>query len=469
MRVFPHPASAPVLMLYSAVTPTLGHVIGVSERESVFEELRPPLTEAEALLEADRCLECGGAFAPAPCTEACPAQVDVASFVGSIAAGDITAAAQTIFRENLLGGTCARVCPVEFFCEGACVLHHEGRPPIAIAALQRFATDRAFEQGASARRALPATGRHIAVIGAGPAGLTCAGELAARGHAVVVYDEREEPGGLVRYGIAPYRQSRDPLPAEARLLEELGVELRLGTSVKTPAKLRAIEEEADAIFLGVGMGADLEAELPGSDLPGVWESLPFISALKTGRPPEVGQRVVVIGGGNTAIDVARESVRLGAGVVALLYRRTEAEMPAYPHEVAEAREEGVEVVRLTAPVRFLGVDRLDGIECVRMRIGARDESGRRRPEPVPGTEHVIPADTAVKALGQAPRSDFLSWIDGLALGRGRIDVDPETGRTGNPKYFAGGDAVSGGATVVEAVRDAKVAARGIDAWLRSGR
>jgi glutamate synthase (NADPH/NADH) small chain len=179
--------------------------------------------------------------------------------------------------------------------------------------------------------------------------------------------------------------------------------------------------------------------------------------------------VVVIGGGNTAIDVARESVRLGAGVVALLYRRTEAEMPAYPHEVAEAREEGVEVVRLTAPVRFLGVDRLDGIECVRMRIGARDESGRRRPEPVPGTEHVIPADTAVKALGQAPRSDFLSWIDGLALGRGRIDVDPETGRTGNPKYFAGGDAVSGGATVVEAVRDAKVAARGIDAWLRSGR
>jgi glutamate synthase (NADPH/NADH) small chain len=217
------------------------------------------------------------------------------------------------------------------------------------------------------------------------------------------------------------------------------------------------------------MGEDVDAGLPGSDLPGVWDSLPFIEAMKTGRTPEIGRRVVVIGGGNTAIDDARESLRLGAGVVALLYRRTEAEMPAYPHEVAEAREEGVEVVRLTAPVRFLGVHRLDGVECVRMRLGARDESGRRRPQPVPGSEHVIQADTAVKAIGQAPRSEFLSWIDGLELAHGRIAVDPETGRTGNPKYFAGGDAVSGGATVVEAVRGAKLAASAIDTWLRSER
>ena len=159
----------------------------------------------------------------------------------------------------------------------------------------------------------------------------------------------------------------------------------------------------------------------------------------------------MIGGGNTAVDVAREAVRLGAEVVALLYRRTEEEMPAYAHEVAEAREEGVRVVRLTAPVRFVGSDRLEGVECVRMRLGARDESGRRRPEPIPGTEYVVPADTAVKAIGQAPRSELLSWVDGLVLERGRIRVDPETGRTGEPRYFAAGDAVSGGATVVEAV------------------
>jgi glutamate synthase (NADPH/NADH) small chain len=435
------------------------------ESEMLFEELRRPLSEAEARLEADRCLECGGPYGPAPCAAACPAGIDVARFIAQIAEGEPTAAAGTIFDENLLGGTCSRVCPVEILCEGACVLHHEGRPPIAIGALQRYATDRAFEREPRPRPAAPATGRLIAVIGAGPAGLVCAGELAARGHAVTVYDERAEPGGLVRYGIAPYRQSREPLPAEARLLERLGVELRLGTRIDSPAKLQALEAEVDALFLGVGLGADLEVDLPGGELPGVWESLPFIEALKTGRPPAVGRRVVVIGGGNTAIDVAREAVRLGAEVVALLYRRTEAEMPAYAHEVAEAREEGVKIVRLTAPVRFVGNGRLEGVECVQMRLGVRDDSGRRRPEPVPGSEHIVPADTAVKAIGQAPRSELLSWIDGLRLDGGRIRVDPETGRTTNPKYYAAGDAVSGGATVVEAVRSAKAAARAIHTWL----
>ncbi len=433
--------------------------------EALFEELRPPLDEPAAVLEADRCLECGGAHAPAPCTVACPAGIDVPRFVAQIAAGDPPAAAATIFAENLLGGTCARVCPVEMLCEGACVLHHEGRPPIAIGALQRFATDRAFETHLPPRPPAPTNGRRVAVIGAGPAGLVCAGELAASGYAVTVYDERREPGGLVRYGIAPYRQTNEPLPEEARMLAELGVEFRLGTPIDSPTVLRELEANADVVFLGLGMGGDVDLALPGDDLEGVWESLPFIEALKTGSAPAVGRRVVVIGGGNTAVDVAREAVRLGADVVALLYRRTEEEMPAYPHEVAEAREEGVRVVRLTAPVRFVGGKRLEGVECVRMRLGERDESGRRRPEPVPGSEHVVPADTAVKAIGQMPRSALYSWIDSLELDGGRIRVDPETGRTTHPKYFAAGDAVSGGATVVEAVRGAKIAARGIDALL----
>jgi glutamate synthase (NADPH/NADH) small chain len=432
-------------------------------------ELRPPLSKAEALLDADRCLECGSPHAPAPCAVACPAGIDVPRFVAQIAAGEPAAAAETIFAENLLGGTCARVCPVEVLCEGACVLHHEGRPPIRIGALQRFATDRAFEEGPTSRHVAPPTGRRVAVIGAGPAGLVCAGELATRGYAVTVYDERQEPGGLVRYGIAPYRQTRDPMPNEARMLEALGVELRLGTPIDTPGKLRSLEAQADAVVLGIGMGADLEVRLPGDELQGVWESLPFIEALKTGPPPKVGRRVVVIGGGNTAIDVAREALRLGGEVVALLYRRTEEEMPAYAHEVAEAREEGVQIVRLTAPVRFVGNGRLEGVECMQMRLGARDASGRRRPEPVPGSEHVVPADTAVKAIGQAPRSELLSWIDGLELDGGRIRVDPETGRTTNPKYFAAGDAVSGGATVVEAVRGAKLAVRAIHARPGEGR
>jgi glutamate synthase (NADPH/NADH) small chain len=206
--------------------------------------------------------------------------------------------------------------------------------------------------------------------------------------------------------------------------------------------------------------------LPGRELPGVWDSLPFIEALKTGDAPDVGGAVAVIGGGNTAIDVAREAVRLGASEVTLLYRRTRAEMPAYAHEVAEAEEEGVSFLWLTAPIRFVGDERLEGVECRSMRLGDADETGRRRPVPVPGTELVLRADTAVNAIGQRPRGEFFGLIDGLELEDGRPKVDPETGQTTTPKFFAAGDAVNGGATVVEAVREAKIAARGVDDWVR---
>ncbi len=435
------------------------------EVDPLFVELRPPLAPAEAWLEADRCLECGGPHAPAPCLLACPAGVDVPRFVAEIAAGDADGAAATIFRENLLGGTCARVCPVEVLCEGACVLVHEGRAPIAIGALQRFAVDGALERGVPLREPLPANGRHVAVVGAGPAGLACAGELAALGYAVTVYDERSELGGLARYAIAPYRQLREPLPAEGRALARLGVVFRLGERIDGD-RLREIAGAADAVFLGVGMGADTEVAYPGDQLEGVWESLPFIEALKTGTPPPVGRRVVVVGGGNTAVDVACESVRLGAESVTMVYRRGEAEMPAYAHEIDEARAEGVEIRFLTNPVRFVGRGRLEAVECLRMRLGEPDESGRRRPEPVPDSEFLIPADTVVKAIGQRPRAELPEWIPGLELEGGAVKVDAATGRTGNPKFFAGGDVVNGGASVVEAVRDAKRAARAIDEWVQ---
>jgi dihydropyrimidine dehydrogenase (NAD+) subunit PreT len=433
---------------------------------ALFEELRPPIDASKAAVEADRCLECGGPYAPAPCAVACPAGVDVPGFIAQLSVGDPAGAAETILEENLLGATCARVCPVEVLCEGACVLRHEGRPPIAIGALQRYAVDWALEHGAELRPLAPSNGSRVAVLGAGPAGLTCAGELAARGYAVTVYDEREEVGGLVRYAIAPYRQQREPLPAEARGLEALGVRIELGRRIGDRAALEAAAAEADAVFLGIGMGADTEATYPGDELHGVWESLPFIEALKTGAPPEVGESVVVVGGGNTAIDVAVEARRLGAREVTLLYRRTEAEMPAYPHEVEEAREEGVRFQWLATPVRFLGDSRLEAVECRLMRLGEPDASGRRRPEPMAGTEFTIRADTAVKAIGQRPRAEIAEWVDGLELERGRLKVDPKTGRTTNPKFFAGGDAVNGGDSVVEAVAAGKRAARAIDEWLR---
>ena len=434
---------------------------------SVFTELRPPLADEEALAAADLCLECAGR-APAPCIIACPADVDVPSFVEAIAHGDPRRAAETIFAENFLGATCARVCPAEVLCEGACVLEHEGRRPVSIAALQRYATDWAFANDVFPRAPAQPNGRRVAVIGAGPAGLACAGELAASGYSVTVFDEREEVGGLVRYAIAPYRQQREPLPDELRALEALGVELRLGVRITCRDELERIADGADAVFLAVGMGADVQARYPGDHLLGVWESLRFVEALKTGHPPDVGRRAIVIGGGNTAIDVAREARMLGAEVT-LVYRRTDAEMPAYPHEVQEARDEGVHFEWLAAPVSFLGAFRLEGVECRRMRLGEPDESGRRRPEAVPGSEFTLPADCAIKAIGQQPRAELLDWVDELELRGGTLEIDPETGRTGNPKFFAAGDVTNGGATVVEAVRGAKRAARAIDEWLGGAR
>jgi dihydropyrimidine dehydrogenase (NAD+) subunit PreT len=434
--------------------------------EAVFEELIPPLTEEQALVEADRCLECGGPYAEAPCVVGCPADVDVPAFVAAIARGEYDEAARTIFGENILGGTCARVCPVEELCASVCVLEHEGRAPIEIGRLQRFAAERALSLDLPLRRrTLPYNWFRVAVIGAGPAGLAAAGELAARGYTVTVYDERVEPGGLVRFGIAPYRQQREPLPKEARLIAELGVSFELGISIDSHQALAFIEEEADAIVLAVGAGPDSETSYPGDDLEGVWNSLPFIEAIKTGHPPEVGPSVAVIGGGNTAIDVAREAVRLGAADVVVLYRRTVDEMPAYALELQEAREEGVRFEWLTVPVRFTGYGRLNGVECLRARLAEPDASGRRRPVEVPGSEFIVPVDTAVKAIGQQPRAEFLRWIEGLELDGGALRVDPATGQTGNTKYFAAGDAINGGATVVEAVRGAKIAAAGIDAWL----
>jgi glutamate synthase (NADPH/NADH) small chain len=437
----------------------------VTQPELTFAELRPPLGPAEAVVEADRCLECGGPHAPAPCAVACPAGVDVARFIAEIAEGAPGAAAATIFEENILGGTCARVCPVEVLCEAACVLEHEGRGPIAIGALQRYATDWHFEHGAPIRAAAAPNGHQVVVIGAGPSGLTCAAELAARGYAVTVFDEREEIGGLVRYAIAPYRQVRDPLADEERAFTELGVELRLGTKIESREHLEALADGADAVFLGVGLGEDTKVSYPGDDLHGVWESLPFIAAIKTGHAPSIGDRVVVIGGGNTAIDVAREAIRLGADDVTILYRRTEAEMPAYPHEIEEAREEGVRFRFLAAPVAFLGESLLVDVQCVEMALGEPDESGRRRPVPLEGSEFTIPADTVVKAIGQEPRSELAAWVDGLQLERGKVAVD-EDGRTGNRKFFCGGDAINGGASVVQAVRDGKRAAAAIDEEVR---
>jgi len=424
---------------------------------TAFPELRPPLASDAALLEADRCLFCAGPYAPPPCAAACPAGVDVPRFVREIADGRPLAAANTIFRDNLLGATCARVCPVEVLCEGACVLLHEGRKPIEIARLQRYATDAALDAGIPLRETAPSNGLKVSVVGAGPAGLACAGELASRGFAVVVYDAHDEVGGTVRTAIAPYRQVVDPLPAEREALARVGVEFRFDTRIGSREQLTALVETSDAVFLGVGLGPDRPLEVPGTELPGYWQSLEFVEALKHGDQPAVGERVVVLGGGNTAIDVARESVRLGADRVTLAYRRTRELMPAYDFEVDEAEEEGVAFEWLAAPVELVGKERVEGILFDRLRLGEPDEHGRNSLEPT-GERFLLLADTVVAAIGQAAQPELLEWA---LAGRGGIDVDG-SGRTSARRVYAGGDAINGGASVVQAVAEGRRAALAIE-------
>ena len=432
----------------------------------VFQELRPALAADVALAEAERCLECGSITAPAPCTVACPADVDVPGFIARIVEGRPEAAADIIFASNPLGGSCARVCPTEMLCEGSCVLETAGRRPVTIGRLQRFATDAAFAAGTAMPKPVLENGKRVAVIGAGPAGMACGATLAPLGYHVEIFDARSEVGGLVRYAIAPYRQLREPLPKEAERLQAMGVAIHLETPIRGKEDLRRLESEFDAIFLGVGLGEDADVRYDGDDLDGVYESLPFIEAVKDGLSPKVGRRAAVIGGGNTAMDCAREALRLGAEDVVVLYRRTEAEMPAFRHEVLEAKEDGIRFLWLTLPVAFMGEGQVSVVRCERMELGEPDASGRRRPQRVPGSAFDLPVDTVIKAVGQRYHTGFLAQIPGLQHERGPLEVDAITGQTGNPKFFAGGDAVNGGGTVVEAVRHGKIAAMGIDRYLR---
>lgn len=454
----------------------------------VSRDAHPTMETAVAVLEAEACLQCGGPCTSAPCVGACPAGIDIPGFIRDIAEGKPVEAAAKIFADNILGGTCSRVCPVEVLCEGSCVLLKEGRRAIQIGRLQRYATDKGLEQGSVVPlpRADLRRRESIGIIGAGPAGLACAAELAQLGYHVVVYECRDFPGGLVTRGIAPYKQQYRPLPEEVEQIKQLGVQIRFGVTVGKQISVEQLRETHEAIFIGAGMGDDMPAKIPGEWLPNVWESLKFIEALKLGPQDglKIGKRVAVIGGGNTAIDVAREAVMLrkaevsvtntavdvarqammlGATQVVMLYRRGEADMPAFAHEVALAKREGVELMTQVAPVEFVGTDHVTGVKCVRMRLGAPDASGRPRPEPIPGSEFIVEADTVVKAIGQKPHTDLFNAL-GITMQGNAVQIDQEM-RTSVAGIFAGGDCVNGGATVVQSVRDGRKAARAINRML----
>ncbi|MCL4464945.1 MAG: NAD(P)-dependent oxidoreductase [Chloroflexi bacterium] len=422
-------------------------------------EVTPPFSSQAALDEAARCLYCFDA----PCAQACPAAVDVSAFIRKITTGNLRGAARVILQANPLGASCARVCPVDELCEGACVVGKTNRP-VAIGRLQRSVTDWAAANSKSVLRAGRPTGKRVAVIGGGPAGLTCAAELAQLGHAVTVFEAREKAGGLNTYGIVPLRLPLENSLAEVEMVRGLGVAIRTGVAVGRDVQPEDLLRDYDALFVAIGLGGGAHLGVPGEELSGVYEALDLIAAAKLGDLGHIriGERVAVVGGGNTAIDAATVARRLGAREVTVVYRRGQEEMPAYKYEVDFARGEGVNFQWLAAPVRIVGKGQVAGLECVRTQLAAPDESGRRRPQPVPSSKYVMAVDTVIKALGQAPLASTIARL-GLQVKGGRLEVDAETGRTSQPRIFAGGDCVSGGGEVVFAVQQAKRAARGIHA------
>ncbi len=427
-----------------------------------FPDLHPPFDTVGALAEANRCLFCFDA----PCTQACPTHIDVPRFIKKIATDNMEGSARTILDANILGASCARACPVEVLCEGACVYHRYNKQPIQIGRLQRYAMDwlhvndlpLPFTPGEE-------TGKHVALLGAGPASLACAAELRRRGVQATIFDARPLPGGLNTYGIAEYKLPLHESLREIDLLAQLGVKFRCNTLVDG-AMLDTLEAEYDAIFLGVGLGAIHQLGIHGEDSQGVTNALDWIADYKSGKLTASPPRVAVIGAGNTAIDAAIAAVRLGAEEVTTIYRRGPEQMSAFRFEYEHAKAEGVRFLWHVQPVsirRSLLRHQVDAIE-----LQALESTPDGSLIPAKGSTTKLAVDAIVLAIGQATHTAFIAsdaTHPKLKLERGRILIDRATGQTSNPKYFAGGDCTNGGREVVDAVADGKRAGIAMAAWL----
>jgi glutamate synthase (NADPH/NADH) small chain len=431
--------------------------------EERFREYCPPLSEREATVEANRCLYCHDA----PCMVACPTHIDIPTFIRKISTGNVKGSAKTILESNLMAATCARVCPVEELCEGACVLKEDQEKPIMIGRLQRYAMDYAAEKKLKFFQQGKPNGKKAAIIGAGPAGLSCAGELTKLGFDVTVFERKNLAGGLSTYGIVVFREPVEVALAEVKLVEELGVKIKTSMTVGTDIKFEQIVDDFDAVFVAMGLGAVPEMEIPGEELAGVVDGLEFIEETKVKPLDQIryGKRVCIIGAGNTAIDCATIARRLGAERVTMVYRRSEAEMPAYHFEYQFALGEGVSFMFLTQPIEIIGKGKVEGLRCIRMDLGEPDASGRRAPVPVPDSEFTLSCDQVIKAIGQKKFSTVIHLLSthyGITTTKGYLDVD-NGNRTAHTKIWAGGDCVrsKGEASTVMAVQDGKIAASSI--------
>jgi dihydropyrimidine dehydrogenase (NAD+) subunit PreT len=422
--------------------------------ETRFQDLHPALSGQAAVVEANRCLNCFDA----PCMSACPTHIDIPGFIKKIARDNLTGSALRILEANVLGLSCSRVCPVDVLCEGSCVMHGRGERAIAIGLLQRHAMEHFYDNGAQVPwKPTVERPQRIACIGAGPASLACAAALRREGFSVTIYEKRALPGGLNSHGVAEYKLQVSDSLREVEFIRSLGVAIETGQSIGDNVSLQELEREFDAIFLGIGLGEGNLLNLSGEDVPEIIDALRYIEAYKLRALLPTGARVVVIGGGNTAIDAACAAKLLGVDEVTIAYRRGEEEMPAFAFEIEHAREHGVRFLFQAAPVAL----KAGAVEFQRMRLIGPDASGRRKSEPEPGAAFTVACDTVIPAIGQAKLIGLLEQVSNIKLRNGSVVIDSATGRTSNPKYFAGGECVSGGREVVDAVAEGKRAALGI--------
>jgi len=442
-----------------------------------FKSMRKGLDLPQAIAEADRCLLCHDA----PCSKSCPADTRPAEFIRKLRFRNVTGAIRTIKENNILGGACGELCPTHRLCEMACSARFVSlaRPdgadrPIPIGKIQRFLVEHSWQIGFKPLRKSAARTEAIAVVGSGPAGLSCAAELAKNGYPVTVFESRPEPGGVLRYGVVSYRFNLDFLRNELKDIEDLGVEFKCRHPIEGPSGAeRLLENGFRAVFLAPGLWAADTLAARTQPINGVYSSVNYLSALRDGRFRETadrvaGKTVAVIGGGPVAMDCVESATRLGAGDVYLVYRRSYAQMPAEPDERIEAQQAGVHFLLLNQPVDYVigRGRRLKGLKLVRTRLGAPDASGRRSPKPVRGSEWVLDCDVAIEAIGNRPVSKSPGWYPRVKLdGNNLIQVNPRTGRTSVRGIFAGGDIVRGPALVVQAVADGKTAARAIRRYL----
>jgi glutamate synthase (NADPH/NADH) small chain len=444
-------------------------------RKSNFDEVAKGYTKEMAVTEASRCLNCK----KPQCVKGCPVNVDIPSFIALIKEGMIVEAAHKIKESNALPAICGRVCPQESQCQKTCVLGIRG-DPIAIGRLERYAADYERENGASSSINNQKLNGRVAVIGSGPAGLTVAAELQKTGYNVEIFESLHEAGGVLIYGIPEFRLPKKVVKAEVDYVRSLGVKIHLDSTI---GRLYTIEElfdkEFDAIFIGSGAGLPNFMNIPGENLKGIYSANEFLirtNLMKAYRFPEyrtpitVGRRVAVVGGGNVAMDSARCALRLGAEKVFIIYRRGAGELPARKEEVENAEEEGVIFMLQNNPVRFIGDERgyVKQVDCIRMELGAPDSSGRRRPLPIEGSEYITDIDTVIIAIGQTPNPIIQQTTEGLEVTRhGTIIVEEETMETVLKGVYAGGDVVSGAATVISAMGAGKKAAISINSYLKN--